>query len=545
MLCAGLALLAGCSSDGNVAGNSAETGSPELAGVLYLDNGAPASFARIRVVGSEFDYYHGDDLGDVTEVVADSSGAYSFDSLPSFSKGGFSFEAFHEESGKRLLIQGLSLADADSLVVQDTLQNPGFAQLSVEHVFKTDVEGLKGNATIVGTTYLQNVVVENGLVQVGSLPAGQQSVVIHLFADDTLQVKFEALEIFAGDTVVFDTVPNPVRLSFAAPLKFPEGVNLPDSVAARLTDVPMAFRMDSSVLDFEGIAGLMGENGRFEAYRINANGELSKTLPISIARFDETAREAVFWVRLDSLNQSDSVIVTFNSEKPALYATDVFPTNGSFLTVWHFEEGAQTLTDAAENRLSSDGVPKNVKVVDGVVGRAFEFDGTASVTVESSADGELNFSADTMSFSLWVRLDEVGSAETRTIFSKANQYGFYYDPADGYVVCILEDADTALYAHTYRSGDSLAVAGVWTHIYFQRRGAMEELYVNGNLVPQGETVAETSEKRSESADFVMGQGFKGAIDEVSFGNGFHYGEWVSALFYNQNPTKTWLEFEVR
>ena len=35
----GLALLAACSSDSHVAGNSAETGSPELAGIFVFDNG--------------------------------------------------------------------------------------------------------------------------------------------------------------------------------------------------------------------------------------------------------------------------------------------------------------------------------------------------------------------------------------------------------------------------------------------------------------------------------------------------------------------------
>ena len=41
-----MAILGGCSDD-QVAGNSAETGSPELAGVLMLDDGKPASNAHV------------------------------------------------------------------------------------------------------------------------------------------------------------------------------------------------------------------------------------------------------------------------------------------------------------------------------------------------------------------------------------------------------------------------------------------------------------------------------------------------------------------
>ena len=36
----------GCSSNSSTAGNSAETGSPELAGILFLDGGKPAHLRR-------------------------------------------------------------------------------------------------------------------------------------------------------------------------------------------------------------------------------------------------------------------------------------------------------------------------------------------------------------------------------------------------------------------------------------------------------------------------------------------------------------------
>ena len=45
-----MAFFAGCSSDSDVAGNSAETGSPELAGILVLDNGKPAARTKVQCV---------------------------------------------------------------------------------------------------------------------------------------------------------------------------------------------------------------------------------------------------------------------------------------------------------------------------------------------------------------------------------------------------------------------------------------------------------------------------------------------------------------
>ena len=57
---ASTAIFGGCSSDSHIAGNSAETGSPELAGIFLLDNGSPAAFARVHCVPSDFDAASGE-----------------------------------------------------------------------------------------------------------------------------------------------------------------------------------------------------------------------------------------------------------------------------------------------------------------------------------------------------------------------------------------------------------------------------------------------------------------------------------------------------
>ena len=94
-----MALFAGC-SDSHVAGNSAETGSPELAGIFVLDNGSPAAHARVQCVPSDFNIISADraerSLPQAFETETDENGNYEFDSIPS---GRFSIEAFHEESG--------------------------------------------------------------------------------------------------------------------------------------------------------------------------------------------------------------------------------------------------------------------------------------------------------------------------------------------------------------------------------------------------------------------------------------------------------------
>lgn len=537
LLAAGLVSLlsAGCST--NVAGNSAETGSPELAGVLYLDNGEPASFARVRVVGSDFDFYQGDRLRDVIEVNADSNGAYKIDSMPGINTRSFSLEAFHEESGKRLLLQNLALED-DSLVVSDSLLNPGTAFLNVENVFEDDVNGLKGEATIVGTTFRQRVEVKGSVVMIDSLPAGEQDLVIHLFDKDTLDAAFGELNVVAGDTII-DTIPEAVIRTFKAPLALPKGVSFDSSYSA-LTDIPMAFRLDSSVAGFNGL--VTRGKGRFEAYRINVDGKHSASLPISISRMDTAAKEAVFWVRVDSLNFTDSLLIEFNSIKPAVYATDVFRTLGHFRTVWHFDAGIQSLEDAAEDDEVSVGTPYNVEEIDGAVGKAYHFSGAvnSSVVIEKSASGELNFPADTLSYSLWVRIDDL--KDSSMIFSKDGQYSLVYDPNQGFVAGYRETSGSTSYAHTFSSGDSLVKEGKWTHLYFLNRSGKQSFYVNGVNIPQKNTSATTKNKRYETSNLVIGRGLNGAIDELFFSDGPHSDFWVKAQFLNQNPYDIWPKF---
>ena len=98
---ASAAIFGGCSSDSHIAGNSAETGSPELAGIFLLDNGKPAAFARVHCVPSDFDAASGE-LPAAYSTETDFTGYYSLDSIPA---GTYAVETFHEESGKRFLVQ--------------------------------------------------------------------------------------------------------------------------------------------------------------------------------------------------------------------------------------------------------------------------------------------------------------------------------------------------------------------------------------------------------------------------------------------------------
>ena len=131
-----LATLAGCSSDSHVAGNSAETGSPELAGILLLEGGNPAAYARVQCVPQNFDAVTGDVLPGAFKTETDVNGSYRLDSIPA---GFYSLEAYHEETGKRLLVRNIEV-DSSSVDVSDTLLAPGAIDISFINAKQEEVK---------------------------------------------------------------------------------------------------------------------------------------------------------------------------------------------------------------------------------------------------------------------------------------------------------------------------------------------------------------------------------------------------------------------
>ena len=126
-LACAVALLSACSND-DVAGNSAETGSPELAGILVLDGGKPAAYARVQCVPENYDVMTDAELPAAYSTETDKNGHYRLDSVPD---GTYALEAFHAQSGQRLLVRGVKVAEDDSVAVSDTLRAPGVVKLEL------------------------------------------------------------------------------------------------------------------------------------------------------------------------------------------------------------------------------------------------------------------------------------------------------------------------------------------------------------------------------------------------------------------------------
>lgn len=544
---ASAAIFGGCSSDSHIAGNSAETGSPELAGIFLLDNGNPAAFARVHCVPSDFDAASGE-LPAAYSTETDSTGYYSLDSIPA---GTYAVEAFHEESGKRFLVQNVNVTEDDSIAVSDTLRAPG----SVEIAFNSLIEdGTSAVITIPGTTILRKVIVHAQKAFIDSLPTDTLGLRIYI-ENDTLDYG----DVFVkSDTTVQTLINYPhIEYTFVAPLALPEGE---DTLSSFVSDIPLALRLTAENSDIDTLARLQG---RWEVVRISKDGKRSKKLPIVNSVFD--AKEAIFWVSVDSLNVSDSLELSFNNALEPGYAHDVFPTNRSYSLVYHFDSGTDIKDDAEKGyfngalSLAKTDTKTSAGSLnpDGVLGTSIALDATTSITainsakIDSSRKVNLSFDGKQFCFSLWVNLETL---KQQTIFEKADEYALRYNPDQGFVVEFYHVAtekageesatDTTSYKQTWTSGTKGIEAGKWIFIAFSKHSIPQTNYFINGVKIEAEGTRSDWDGNRELADFKIG-GFNGKIDELMLGSAFRDDSWTRLTYLNQKPEDSWPKLSAR
>ena len=531
-----VAFFVGCSSDSQVAGNSAETGSPELAGILVLDNGKPAARTKVQCVPGNYNIIAASEAEQVLpsafETETDENGNYEFDSIPA---GSFSLEAFHQESGQMLLVQDLSAEEDEPLAVNDTLRNSGTVKLLVSGAFR---ENQGGEAIVIGTTIRRRVSVQNGKIVVDSLPADTFELIVYM--DGMSPFGFKDVSVKPEETTVWG---DSVTYTLKAPLALPEEI---DSLGTVVSDFPLAIRLTEKEIAFDSAEVV---NGRWEAVRISQDGKRSKKLPIARTYFDAHAKEAVFWVSVDSLNVSDSLELRFDNTMNPAYAKDVFPTNRSYSLVWHFDSGLAPVDDGAEKGYF-EGLPTGAVAADGVVGRGVELDEGDVIVVENSSAADssrkvnLNYDgSEYFCFSVWVKLDNL--EEKQTIFEKSKEYALRYDPEKGFVVDLwVPDTSSDSIKYAWVSGMSDIKAGEWVYVAFSRHTTSQSnFYVNDRKIEtEPEQIAWSGVR--EKVDFKVGS-FTGMIDELMLGSCYRDDAWTRLTYLNQRPENYWPALSAR
>lgn len=524
-----LSILVGC-SDPYAGGNSAESGNPEVAGILELPNGKPASNALIQCVPVDFALWLGDSLDTNHVTQTDTNGYFQLSHLHS---GFCALEAYHAQSGTRLLIMDLPIVQDSTYTIHDSLQQTGTLRLGL----KGYNEGDSGWVMVPGTSIMRPVSVKFASVYADSLPVAQLDSILFIALSGEVIVLDTHLNVTANDTLTYHA--NPIHFEITQSLNTSaSGADLQDT----LRNFPLAWRLDSNDIDFSIISPHSG------SLRIQKD---QSSLGFQIASWNATTQQAVIWVRIDTLfpqSSRQSLRLTWDEgdSTPTTVLPHPFDSSNYFAAAWHFEEDS-ILRDAGQYK--RDGLAYDVTSEPGILGQGLYFNGTSSyITIPESESSELNFNFyDDATFSIWVRLDQANTS--RFIFSKGPyQYYLKYYYPEGW---LFENNDHEENSYRYlfiAPFDSLKDLGVWQHLaVVMHTNGKTALFVNGVLADTLASKGPSVSQRDTNNPFEIGrtlsspnhQHFLGVMDELIINHGYHSDTWIYMLWLNQHPDNKW------
>ncbi len=531
-----------CSANEKTAlGNSAESGNPEIAGIIRFDDGTLAVHARVALVPAAFSALDGAALDSAFIGYTDSLGRYAFADVP---VGAFSLEASDSASGKKFLKIGIEpSADSSGLLVDGTLEKTGSVRLGA-HGF---ADGTTGFVIVPGTTILRPVTVELGNIFVDSLPSDSLYPFVFV-SDDGYSLSLEkGVEVVADSVVNVDA--EPVSLEFRFPLNTAEL-----GISESLWNFPLALRLNPDDYDFDGIDRIRG------GWTAILCGD---TIPLDVSYADYSAGNFTFWAKIPKLRAatSDTLRLFFVEGLQTTFADSadrVF--SSSYIAAWHFDEGADSVRDATGNGF--DGIPESLSLSDSAaVGRALYYGGkSGSVTIPHSSGNDFDVSVkDTISFSVWVKMDDLN--QSRVVFGKgATQYHLMFLKGEEASIWLYEaytdeilgtDSSTLSTRYWYR--DSVVKALEWTFISIVQDSSGAKMYVGDSLITATPSLGTSSEARVTDSLFVIGKliyprdsatntvthYFKGVIDELHVSRIPRSADWIRASYRNQNPESRW------
>lgn len=223
-------------------------------------------------------------------------------------------------------------------------------------------------------------------------------------------------------------------------------------------------------------------------------------------------------------NPANTVVAVVSAGKDRVFSSTCGNTGGGgtytpaagVVARWTLDEAAGT--QAADSINGHDGTYSGgaVPTTAGVVGTAFQFDGTNYVTVPNSPD--LNLPQYTVA--AWVRGDSAPTTGAREkIVSGHINYGIFWSHNSDPVSC--EHMQDVSYIWAQTPSPALTFnAGEWYHLACTYDGATLRMYVNGTLAS---SVAATAPEINVGEPLAIGiyehtgvysDGFSGAVDDV-------------------------------
>lgn len=325
-----LLLVAGCGTD-PVAGGGEILNPPgklALSGIIRDSSGLAALASRVRAFPQEYD-----PVADAAEVLprnwSDTTGADGAFRIGGLDSGRYSLWATAEDSGDRLLVTGLDPSQSQDAARGARLLAPGAVAVAVPDTLLRPGAYLylPGTPIAFGLDTLKG---ESQRIVIGGIPAGLVSGIRYRASRTSppLELVAPGFRVLPGDTVPLDVLPGwpEYRLLRVDP----DGAS---GIAGPVAGYPLLVRLDGAAIDFAA-AGPAGRSLRFT----RRDGRL---LPFEIESWDGTARTAVLWVRIDTLQpagKTPPLRIHWGGDSSAdpSEGQRVFDSTGAWAGVWHF-----------------------------------------------------------------------------------------------------------------------------------------------------------------------------------------------------------------
>lgn len=523
-------------TDPPVAGTITQSGNGVVSGMV-VDSGVPVSGARVMVI--PVDYDPGSDIPLPDSLIDTTNTAGRFNVTASV-KTRYNVEVVHS-SGKMAIHFGVDIAEDDTQHVSDLATTlPGNISVTL---YDTGTMS-SAHVYIPGTTVCSQLTGNTALLT--NVPSGVvPQVRFRSFVTNTGRVVSNEVTVYSKETTVID---DHYLWNFSRKIYF-NTTATGAGVSGDITDFPVLVRLTSENFDFSQTSG-GGSDVRF------SKGN-NCPLPFEIAQWDSAGKTAEIWVKIDTIYGNDSshyMMMYWGNHNATTVSSPemVFDTGNGYLGVWHLgESGITKIADATSYHY--DGAPSVTapsvtapSVTDGVIGKAFRFNGTDNgIVMQNTGTSPLNFSRNaTYTFSSWVMVDSVYNEDSFIAGKGHDQYSLRVKGS-------LSTPSNMLAIHEY---DDIRVTtdmrclpvvmAQWKYIAGIRNGEKLYFFVDGVCVDSTGVAYDGKKTLQSSTSFSIGRcaapyngenylPFKGSIDEVSISGVARSADWVKLCYMNQ------------
>jgi hypothetical protein len=527
-----------------LAGGTSDTGNPRIVAVVYKRSGAAAVGASVTVCPKDYTPAVSGDAHSAMQALikrttTDSAGRFAIDSIEN---GIYAIEVNDRESCATLLETDLSHSAVREIELKDTLQ---------------PYAGIEGNAGGQSSTG-RRVVVAYGLdrrIAVDSLGR---------FSCGDLPYGTFRFGILSSDSGFVPTVPESLTVTSGKTTSAPF-LGWGQCVEITLNTTPSGADIAAPVFGFPALVRLTKDNFNFGRARPDGGDCRFVTgkdspLPFEIERWDSGRQTAEIWVKLDTVlsnSAAQRIVLHYgNPNAAALDGSVVFDTGNGFQGVWHLSETKfDSAFDATNNHFQSSVRGMNDgSIVDGMIGRARNFDGvSSSILIQNSMTGKLNFPQNGhYTVSAWVYQDSP-TTSSQVLVSKGDEQYFLEQtsiPSLGYYWQFVEIKDFSV----EQVSKYTVTLHKWTLVSAVQNGADQFIYIDGQLVDSTPHIISYHKSRYTNFNVAIGtflesdtteitSCFHGIIDEVRIQSASLSPEWIRLCFMNQRTDDKFLQFQ--